>query len=99
MANRADYIKDARAKYDSYDTSEWIKYYFDTNTGGFNVHHINHNFSKAGGGGKAEKKVGKLLAKNEGKKVIFLPEGGEDSPDVSFDEKTWDINIFNTSLG
>ena len=95
MTNRTDYINEARAKYDAYDTDEWIKQYFDFETGGYNVYHKQHNFSKAGGGGKAEKTVGVLLAKNDGKQIEFLPEGGVKSPDVKFDGKTWDIKYID----
>ena len=37
MTNRAEYIEKARAKYNSYNTNEWEKSYFDENTGGFIV--------------------------------------------------------------
>jgi hypothetical protein len=76
-------------KYNSYG-SEWIRAYFDQYSGGFNVYHKEHNFSTAGG--KYEKEVGKLLAK-EGKQVEFLSEKGQRTkhPDVSFDNQTWDI--------
>jgi len=83
-------IKAARAKYDSYD-DKWIKAYFDWESGGYNVYHKKHLFSSAGRGGEAEKTVGRLLAKNEGKQIEFLPEGGEKKPDWLFDKQTWDI--------
>ena len=90
MGNSAEYIENARAVFDSYG-SEWTKELFDEHSGGFNVYHKKHNFSKAGGGGKAEKDVGKILAKI-GKQVEFLPEKDKD-PDVSFDKQTWDIKF------
>ena len=83
-------IKAALQKYNSYG-KEWEKAYFDEFSGGYNVYHEEHNFSKKGGGGKAEKIVGKMLAKYNGKQVEFLPEGEKKSPDVKFDEQTWDI--------
>ena len=39
FSNRAEYIKEARAKFDSYKTDEWEKNYFDEDTGGFVVTH------------------------------------------------------------
>ncbi|MDR3366471.1 MAG: hypothetical protein LBO71_05855 [Prevotellaceae bacterium] len=54
-----------------------------------------HHFSKTGGGGEAEKIVAKLLAKYNGKQVEFLPEGGKKSPDIKFDNHTWDIKYIN----
>ena len=89
-------IKAARAKFDSYG-SEWEKAYFDEKSGGFNVYHKDHKFSKIGGGGEAEKIVGKILARNEGKQIEFLPEGEEPLPDVKFDNKTWDIKYIDHS--
>jgi len=52
--NTAEYIKEARAKFDSYG-NEWKKAYFDEKSGGFNVYHKEHKFSPTGGGGQAEK--------------------------------------------
>ena len=37
LNNRTEYIREARVKYDSYNTSEWKKKYFDENTGGYLV--------------------------------------------------------------
>jgi hypothetical protein len=82
----------ARAKYSSYDLNDWGMAYFDENSGGYNVYHKRHNFSKKGGGGDAEKKVGKMLAKYNGKQVEFLQEDSfVKNPDVKFDGLTWDI--------
>ena len=92
---RAEIIKEARAKYDAYDSREWKKAYFDEISGGFNVYHRNHKFSEVGGGGEAEKIVGKMLAGNNGKQVEFLPEGWQKQPDVKFDSKTWDIKYID----
>ena len=81
---------EALQKYNSYN-DEWVKAYFDEYSGGFCVHHKQHKFSKTGDGGKAEKEVGVMLAKYNGKKVEFLPEGEKKGPDVRFDQLTWDI--------
>ena len=88
-------IRAARVKYDSYG-SEWKKEYFDEKSGGYNVYHEKHNFSKKGGGGEAEKEVGKMLAKY-GKQVEFLSETATKTPDIKFDGKTWDIKFINKS--
>jgi hypothetical protein len=91
MNNVKEKIRQAAAeKYNSYG-NEWEKAYFDRYSGGFNVYHRDHLFAKKGGGGKAEKIVGEMLAKYNGKQVEFLPEGGKKSPDIQFDDQTWDI--------
>ena len=95
MIDRAKYIEEAKAKYDSYDNNVWIKAGFDENSGGFNVYHIEHDFSETGGGGDAEKKVGEILAKNNGKQVEFLPEGKRMTPDLYFDGQTWEVKYIN----
>ena len=89
--DREEYIKEARAKFNSYNTSSWKRVYFDEHSGGYNVYHKEHKFTKIGGGGEAEMFVGIMLAKNCGKQIEFLPEGKKKGPDVKFDEQTWDI--------
>jgi hypothetical protein len=81
--------KQAIQKYNSYG-EEWEKAYFDEDSGGFDVYHRKHNFSTTGG--KYEKEVGRLLAK-EGKQIEFLSEKGQKTkhPDIRFDNQTWDI--------
>jgi hypothetical protein len=89
--------KAALHKFNSYG-DEWEKAYFDEYSGGFNVYHDEHNFSKKGGGGDAEKIVGKMLAKYNGKQVEFLPESSfKKSPDIRFDNQTWDIKLINNA--
>jgi hypothetical protein len=61
--------KAAANKYNSYGSSEWEKAYFDKFSGGFNIYHKEHKFSATQGGGEAEKIVGKMLAKYNGKQV------------------------------
>jgi hypothetical protein len=82
--------KAAAEKYNAYG-SDWEKAYFDRYSGGYNVYHKDHHFAKTGGGGEAEIIVGKMLAKYNGKQVEFLPEGEKKSPDIKFDNQTWDI--------
>jgi hypothetical protein len=86
--------KQAIQKYNSY-SDEWEKAYFDEYSGGFNVYHKRHRFAKTAGGGNAEKIVGKILAKYDGKQIEFLPEGGSKSPDIKFDNRTWDIKYID----
>ncbi|GHV10386.1 hypothetical protein FACS1894162_4180 [Bacteroidia bacterium] len=88
----AEIIKTAHAKYHSYD-ADWTKAYFDMQSGGYNVYHKDHSFSKKGGGGNAEKIVGIMLA-NAGKQVEFLSESlSKKVPDLRFDSQTWDIKF------
>ena len=95
LTNRTEYIRQARAKYDSYDTQFWTKEYFDEISGGYNVYHVGHEFSETGGGGEAEIRVGKILAKYNSKQVEFLPEGDKKQPDYKFDEQTWEVKYIN----
>jgi hypothetical protein len=93
-----NYLDDSLLKYNAYDSKIWIKVYFDEYCGGFNVYHKEHNFSKEGGGGDAEKIVGKMLAKYNGKHVEFLPEDSfRRSPDINFDNQTWDIKLIDNA--
>ncbi|MDR1582329.1 MAG: hypothetical protein LBS55_03565, partial [Prevotellaceae bacterium] len=70
---------------------------FDRFSGGFNVYHKEHHFSKKGGGGKAEMTVGKMLAQYNGKQVEFLSESGNKAADLRFDGQTWDIKYINNA--
>ena len=90
-----EYIKAAKAKFYSYG-DEWIKAYFDEESGGFNVYHTRHQFTNICGGAESEKTVGYLLSKL-GKQVEFLPEGGQKSPDIKFDKQTWDIKYIDNA--
>lgn len=93
-----DDVAAARAKFDAYDEN-WIKEYFNYENGGFNVYHVDHQFSQTKSkeakysGGEAEKVVGRLLADNHAKHIEFLPERGNagKKADLSFDDSTWDI--------
>ena len=38
-----------------------------------------------------------MLAKNNGKQVEFLPEGKKKSPDIKFDNQTWDIKFIDNA--
>ena len=92
---RTELLKEVFAKYNSYDSLTWEKAYFDELSGGFNIYHKEHKFTEVGGGGEAEKVVGKMLAKYNGKQVEFLPEGWKKQPDIKFDEQTWDIKYID----
>ena len=68
MIDRAKYINDARAIYDSYDNDVWIKAFFDDHSGGFWLYHKEHKFDPTIGEfdiprGKYEKIAAELLAK------------------------------------
>jgi hypothetical protein len=94
---KTELLKEVFAKYNSYDSLTWEKAYFDEVSGGFNVYHKEHKFTEVGGGGEAEKVVGKMLAKCNGKQVEFLPEGWKKQPDVKFDGQTWDIKYIDNA--
>ena len=77
--------------------SDWTPVLYSCVNGGYNVYHKDHNFSKHGGGGYAEKVVGMVLAVINGKQVEFLPENPREGkhPDLHFDDHTWDIKYIN----
>jgi hypothetical protein len=94
---RHDIRTAAKKKFMSYNSENWSCAYFDEFSGGYNVYHKEHQFTPAGGGGEAEKKVGKMLAKYNGKQVEFLAENGKGKsvPDIKFDNATWDIKLID----
>jgi len=103
FADRAK-AKISEVKFKSYD-EDWTKAVFDSKTGGYNVYHKGHKFSKnkAKGatfsGGDAEKHVGNLLAK-QGKHIEFLNETtpyGVKCADMRFDGMTWDVKYIATT--
>lgn len=97
MIGRTELIKEAKDKYNAYNSEDWAKIYFDKFSGGFNVYHKEHKFSTIGGGGDAEITVGLLLA-NQGKQVEFLPESSyKKSPDIRFDNQTWDVKFIDNA--
>ncbi len=97
-AKRVDpeFVEERRKQYNNYDR-KWHKLYFDEDSGGYNVAHELHQFSKSKpkdvpkSGGEAEKWLGIQLAK-QGKAIEFLPESGVNgkSGDMHFDGKVWD---------
>ncbi|GHT49624.1 hypothetical protein AGMMS49982_03460 [Bacteroidia bacterium] len=89
-------IRQAYTKYNSYDPSCWTQAYFDYDSGGFNVYHTEHKFSQTEGGGDAEKVVGKMLAKHNGRQVEFLPEGKDKSPDYRFCRSNLGCQIYQS---
>lgn len=76
---------------------DWLPVLYSVQNGGYNVYHRDHNFSKQGNGGYAEKIVGMVLAVENGKQVEFLPEKlrGTKCPDFQFDGYTWDVKSIN----
>lgn len=93
-AHQVEIRKEAWQRYNSH-SSLYEKAYFDKFSGGYNVYHKAHQFAEKGGGGEAEKTVGKILAKYNGKQVEFLPEGFGKGADVGFDGQSWDIKFIN----
>jgi hypothetical protein len=96
IAPQSEDRNEALEKYNAY-SGDWEKVYFDKVSGGFNVYHKGHQFARKTGGGEAEKIVGKLLAKYNGKQVEFLPEGSKKSPDFRFDGETWDVKFIDNA--
>jgi hypothetical protein len=90
LINRGEYIKEARAKFDSYDTTVWRKDYFDDDTGGYIVtdfRRIEHAQSSKNEMDKFQREWEQALVyvKN-GHRIEFLKEGSRISlPDVRFD--------------
>ena len=79
--NQEMLIKNQRAKFDAYDENEWVKYYFDENSGGFVVYHNDHKFDKKKGAfglerGDYERISSKILARYG--KIVEL---GSEAPD------------------
>lgn len=95
---RLEIRKKSKEKFQSYE-GPWTKAYYDEYSGGFNVYHQEHQFTNTQGGGDAEKIVGKMLAKNNGKQVEFLPENGKGKgvPDLKFDGCTWDVKYIDNA--
>jgi len=97
LTNRAEYIREARVRYDSYD-NEWVKAVFDEHSGGFCVYHKRHNFDPTIGifgipRGNYELIASEILAKY-GMNIALQPEKLEyDSkiPDGFLNGKLFDI--------
>ncbi len=66
---------------------KWKRAIWNSDNGGFNVYHKQHQFS--GKGGKVEKIIGEELAV-QGKQVEFLKEQ-KHTADINFDKMTWEI--------
>jgi len=77
--------------------SDWMPILHSIQNGGYNIYHKDHNFSKQGNGGYAEKVVGMVLAVINGRQVEFLPEKPREGkcPDLQFDGYTWDVKFIN----
>ncbi len=96
-------MEDNEFKTHAYDSrlyeygNDWKPVLLSIQNGGYNIYHKDHNFSKQGNGGYAEKVVGMILAVINGKQVEFLPESPREGrrPDLQFDGMTWDIKYIN----
>jgi len=101
LTNRTDYINEARAKYDAYDTDEWIKAGFDEQSGGYCVYHKEHRFDPTKGifgfeRGKYEKFSSKILMKYGMRVELTSEEQGENEegeklPDGLLNERKFEI--------
>ena len=100
-SNVLSFVESSKATYNNY-SDDWIKAYFNEKTGGFNVYHKQHQFSKTKAkgasmtGGEAEKYVGRIMA-DKGEQVEFLAENGKNKgkPDLHFSAKTWDVKYIS----
>ena len=98
MTDRAEHIKAARVKYDSYDTVDWEKAGFDEFSGGYMVYHREHRFDPSIGKfgiprGDYEKNASEVLVKY-GMSVILESEISEDgikTPDGLLNDALFDI--------
>ena len=68
MISKEEHIKEARAKYNSYSTDDWIKAGFDEQSGGYFIYHKKHRFDPTIGifnieRGKYEKISSEILMK------------------------------------
>jgi len=91
------FIKNQKAKFDAYDDEEWVKEYFDEETGGFFVYHKEHQFDKKIGAFKIERgdyeiNSAKILARY-GKSVELSSEAstGKKIPDGLLNGRKFDI--------
>jgi hypothetical protein len=81
VANRTDLLKEAKIKYDSYSTDDWVKAGFDDFSGGYKVYHKDHFFDPTIGKfniprGDYEKNASEVLAKY-GMSVVLRSEKQE----------------------
>jgi hypothetical protein len=68
VADRAELLKEAKTKYNSYNTDDWVKAGFDEFSGGYKVYHKLHQFDPTIGKfgiprGDYEKKASEVLSK------------------------------------
>ena len=93
MTDRAEYIKSSKAKFDLYDSDDWIKdgfpelhiSGFDEQTGGFVAYHREHNFDPTIGKfgiarGDYEKRSSGVLAKYGMRVELFSEKKDENNP-------------------
>lgn len=98
VANKVELLKEAKAKYNSYNADDWIKAGFDEFSGGYRVYHKNHNFDPTIGifdipRGDYEKKASDILVKY-GMSVVLESEIAEDwikTPDGLLNGVKFDI--------
>jgi hypothetical protein len=64
-------LKEAKAKYNAYDSHTWTKAYFDKFSGGYNVYHKDHCFQKKVEAGTLKKLLVKCLQNTMANKLNF----------------------------
>jgi hypothetical protein len=98
VADRVDLLKEAKIKYDSYSTDDWVKAGFDEFSGGYCVYHKNHLFDPTIGKfgiprGDYEKNSTKVLM-NYGMDVVLnseMSKKGIKTPDGLLNGLLFDI--------
>ena len=97
LENKEEYIREAKVRFDAYNTEDWIKAGFDENSGGYMTYHKKHHFDPTIGifgipRGDYEKITSKILMKY-GMKVELSSEKPSDNkkPDGLLNDKIFDI--------
>ena len=87
MVNKIKLLKEAKEKYNSYNTNDWIRAKFDEHSGGYWVFHKDHQFDPTIGKfgfprGDYEKKASEVLVKY-GMSVVLHSEKSEYETKIS----------------
>jgi hypothetical protein len=98
VIGRTELLKEAKAKYNSYNTNDWIKAGFDEFSGGYQVYHKDHFFDPTIGRfgiprGDYERNVSEVLVKY-GNSVVLCSEKkeyGAKTPDGLLNNIVFDI--------
>ena len=87
LKSKAEHIKEAKAKYNSYNTDDWTRAGFDEFSGGYRVYHKDHQFDPTIGKfgiprGDYEKNASEVLSKY-GMSVVLHSEKPEYETKIS----------------